>query len=485
MNFLKRNAGLLTLTLAACDVLLILAAAVSASYILAPGERRPDIYGNLVYFGWQQDVYAHRFYFGLFILAWLLGASDQRLFASQRGDSLWTQLIAIGRTLLFSLGVSLVLMLFFFRETIDKEYFGLFATAVIVYVLIFRVAMRLFLWSIRRRGYNFRQILIVGANPRARHLVEVIISHGQYGYHLVGLLDDEPERVQYLKEYDVNYLGGVHDLERILLENVIDEVYICLPVRKYYTTINSAAHLCEGAGILVRLIADLFPLRVATSRIHQLEDIPLLSLSAIPEAQTQLIVKRAIDTLVSAAFLITVAWWLFPLIGSIVKLESKGPMFFLQDRVGLNGRKFKCIKFRSMVANAEALKETLAEHNEADGPVFKMKEDPRMTRFGKFIRKTSIDELPQFLNVFLGDMSLVGPRPPVPKEVAQYSWDQRRRLSVRPGITGLQQVSGRSDLSFDEWVELDLAYIDNWSLEQDLRILVRTLQVVVTGRGAR
>lgn len=474
MNFLKRNAGLLTLTLAACDVLCILAAAVTASYILSP-----DVV--------QQDFYKHRVYFGLFILAWLLGASDQRLFSSQRGDSLWTQLIAIGRTLAFALGVSLVLMLFFFRERegIDREYFGLFGAAVIVYILILRVAMRLFLWSIRRRGYNFRQILIVGANPRARHLVEVMISHGQYGYHLVGLLDDEPERVRYLKEYDVNYLGGVHDLERILLENVIDEVYICLPVRKYYTTINSAAHLCEGAGILVRLIADLFPLRVATSRIHQLEDIPLLSLSAIPEAQTQLILKRAIDTLVSAAFLLTVAWWLFPLLGAIIKLESKGPMFFLQDRVGLNGRKFTCIKFRSMVANAEALKETLAEHNEADGPVFKIKEDPRMTRFGKFIRKTSIDESPQFLNVFMGDMSLVGPRPPVPKEVAQYSWDQRRRLSVRPGLTGLQQVSGRSDLSFDEWVELDLAYIDNWSLEQDLRILARTLQVVVTGRGAR
>lgn len=462
----------MTLALAACDLLCIVAAAVTASFILAPGEI-------------EHDLIAHRAYIGLFVVAWLLGASDQRLFASQRGDSLWKQLVAIGRTLAFALGVSLVLMLFFLRETLDREYFGLFGAAAIIYILAFRVTMRLFLWSIRRRGYNFRQILIVGANPRARHLVDVMTSHGQYGYHLVGLLDDEPDRAKYLKDLGISYLGSVRDLERILLEQVIDEVYICLPVRKFYTTINSAAHLCEGVGVPVRLIADLFPLRVATSRVHQLEDIPLLSLSAIPEAQAQLMLKRLIDVLGSTLFLLLVAWWLFPIIGLIVKLDSKGPVFFLQDRVGLNGRRFKCIKFRSMVANAEELKASLIEHNEADGPVFKMKDDPRMTRFGRLIRKTSIDELPQFINVFLGDMSLVGPRPPVPKEVEQYTWDQRRRLSVRPGITGLQQVSGRSDLSFDEWVELDLAYIDNWSLEQDLRILSRTVQVVLTGRGAR
>jgi exopolysaccharide biosynthesis polyprenyl glycosylphosphotransferase len=481
MNFMKRNAGVLTLTLAACDVLIILAAAVTASWILYPEIADPARGIN----SWREEFIQHRMYFGLFILAWLLGATDSRLFSSQRGDSLLTQLLAIGRTLAFALGVSLILMLFFLRATIDREYFGLFGAAVIVYILVFRVAMRLFLWSIRRKGYNFRQILVIGANPRARHLVEIMVGHGQYGYHLVGLLDDEPDRAKHLKDFNVEYLGSVHDLERVLLEQVIDEVYICLPVRKYYTTINSAAHLCEGVGVPVRMIADLFPLRVATSRVHQLEDIPLLSLSAIPEAQGQLLLKRTIDMIGALVFVLTVAWWFFPIMGIIIKLDSKGPVFFLQDRVGLNGRKFKCIKFRSMVPNAEALKESLAAHNEADGPVFKMKADPRMTRIGKFIRKTSIDELPQFINVVLGDMSLVGPRPPVPKEVAQYSWDQRRRLSVRPGITGLQQVSGRSDIAFDEWVELDLAYIDNWSLEQDLRILMRTVQVVITGRGAR
>lgn len=462
----------MTMTLVACDLACIVAGSITASWLRAAEE-------------YQEHFYDHRYYLGLFIAVWLLGASDQRLFGSHRGESLKSQLFLVGKTLLFSLGVTLILMLFFLRKGIDREYYGLFGAAVTVYILLFRTTMRLVLWSIRRKGYNFRQILIVGANPRARHLVEVMVGHGQYGYHLIGLLDDEPDRIEFLKDFGVTYLGGLQELERVLLQNVVDEVYMCLPVRKYYTTINSAAHLCEGVGVPVRLIADLFPLRVATSRVHQLEDIPLLSLSAIPEAHAQLIMKRAVDMLVAVTFIVTVASWLFPIIGLLIKLESKGPIFFLQDRVGLNGRRFKCIKFRSMVVNAEELKAKLAAQNEADGPVFKMKNDPRMTRIGKWIRKFSIDELPQFLNVFLGDMSLVGPRPPVPKEVEEYTWDQRRRLSVRPGITGLQQVSGRSDVSFEEWVELDLTYIDNWSIMQDIRILFRTFQVVALAKGAR
>jgi exopolysaccharide biosynthesis polyprenyl glycosylphosphotransferase len=237
-------------------------------------------------------------------------------------------------------------------------------------------------------------------------------------------------------------------------------------------------------GVPVRMIADLIPLRVATRQIHQLEDIPVLSLSTIPEAFAQLALKRALDMAVSGLFLVTVAWWLFAFVALIIKLDSKGPVFFLQDRVGLNQRRFKCIKFRSMVVNAEELKAQLAEHNEADGPVFKMRRDPRMTRVGRWIRKFSIDEMPQIVNVFVGDMSLVGPRPPVPSEVENYTWDQRRRLSVRPGITGLQQVSGRSDVDFNDWVELDLAYIDNWSLMEDIRILFRTFQVVLQAKGA-
>jgi len=331
---------------------------------------------------------------------------------------------------------------------------------------------------------NYRQVLIVGANERARHFVEVLRSHGHYGYRIHGFIDDDSERANHFEGLDVHYLGTLQDLESILLNQVIDEVYVCLPLRTYYETITSMAHLCEGIGSPIRLIADLFSVRIATSRVRQFEDVPLLSLSPVAEEHLQLLLKRMIDLLGSGIFLLTVAWWLFPVVAILIKLDSRGPVFFCQERVGLNGRRFNIIKFRSMVTNAEQIKKELEADNEADGPVFKMRHDPRMTRVGRLIRKFSIDELPQFLNVFMGHMSLVGPRPPIPAEVEKYTWDQRRRLSVRPGITGLQQVCGRSDLDFSQWVELDLYYIDNWSLAEDFRILLRTFQVVVLAKGA-
>ena len=472
---LKKNASYFAMVQVGLDSLCVVAAGLIACYVVRPSEGAASLYQVFV---------DHRLYFIAFVIVWYLAAGDQRLFASHRSDRLLDQILGIVKALVISIAVTAVLMLFISRRDVDRTFLVVFAAATMVTILATRITLRLFLWSIRRRGYNFRQILIVGGNPRAEHLVDVMETHGQYGFHLVGLLDDEPERAKYLERHDIPYLGPVQELESVLVRQVIDEVYICLPVRKYYTEITSVAHLCEGVGVPVRMIADLIPLRVATRQIHQLEDIPVLSLSTIPEAFAQLALKRAIDMFVSGLFIIAVAWWLFLLVAIVIKLDSRGPVFFLQDRVGLNQRRFKCIKFRSMVVNAEELKAQLTEQNEADGPVFKMRRDPRMTRVGRWIRKFSIDELPQIVNVFLGDMSLVGPRPPVPAEVENYTWDQRRRLSVRPGITGLQQVSGRSDVDFSDWVELDLAYIDNWSLMEDLRILYRTFQVVIQARGA-
>lgn len=472
---LKKHSNYFTFLMLAVDSACVLAAGAIASRLTTPEASQEHFLDILS---------SHRLYFLAFVIVWYLAAGDQRLFASHRSDRLTVQMLGIVKALVVSIAVTAVLMMFISRQGVDRQFLIYFALAAAAILLTVRMSLRLFLWSIRRRGYNFRQILIIGGNPRAEHLVDVMENHTQYGYHLVGLLDDESERAAYLEKHHIPYLGPVRELENVLLKQVVDEVYICLPVRKYYTEITSVAHLCEGVGVSVRMIADLIPLRVATRQIHQLEDIPVLSLSTIPEAFAQLALKRGIDMLVSGAFLITVAWWLFPLVALIIKLDSKGPVFFLQDRVGLNQRRFKCIKFRSMVVNAEELKAKLAEQNEADGPVFKMRRDPRMTRVGRWIRKFSIDEMPQIVNVFLGDMSLVGPRPPVPAEVEKYTWDQRRRLSVRPGITGLQQVSGRSDVDFNDWVELDLAYIDNWSLMEDIRILFRTFQVVIQAKGA-
>ena len=212
-------------------------------------------------------------------------------------------------------------------------------------------------------------------------------------------------------------------------------------------------------------------------------DVPMIGMRRTPTSQGRLLLKRLLD-LTGAVFGLLVLSPLMLVVAIIIRVDDPGPIFFSQVRSGRNGRKFRMHKFRSMVVDAEKLKAKLMAHNEMDGPVFKIKHDPRITKIGRFIRKTSIDELPQLFNVLVGEMSLVGPRPPLPSEVAQYKPWQRRRLSVKPGITGPWQVSGRNEISFEQWMEMDLAYIDNWSLWLDIKIILMTVPVVLLKKGA-
>lgn len=473
MPTLKRQAGPLTVILVLMDAVITGAAYLAACATTLPvGAPLAD------------SLIAHAGYLLAFVPAWWLVAADEGLMASQRNTAIGRQAISGLKAGVIAAAAAALLIAFFQQGDIDRPFFVLFGAGAVAGLLAFRAVMRLTLWAARRSGFNYREILIVGANGRVKHLIEVIQAQPRFGYHLVGVLDPDRERYEALNEPALEYIGPIEDAEQVLRDRVVDEVYICLPIRTFYKEIVSLARLCEGAGVPVRMMADLFPLRVATRRAYQLEDIPFVSLSTVPEFGASLILKRALDVLVSALFLLTVVWWLFPIVGVLIKLDSRGPVFFIQDRVGLNQRTFRMIKFRTMFKGAEAARDEIAEQNEADGPVFKIKDDPRITRVGLWLRKTSLDELPQLMNVLIGDMSLVGPRPPLPAEVEQYTWDQRRRLSVRPGVTGLQQVSGRSGLAFDEWIDIDLAYIDHWNLLQDWRILLRTAQVVVEGRGA-
>jgi exopolysaccharide biosynthesis polyprenyl glycosylphosphotransferase len=229
---------------------------------------------------------------------------------------------------------------------------------------------------------------------------------------------------------------------------------------------------------------DLFATRIATRSVEDLDGIPLLTLSTTPSDSLALAAKRAFDLFEAAVALLVLAP-VFLVVAVAIRLESPGPIFFRQRRVGVYGREFNLYKFRSMYQDAEARLESLRARNEVSGPVFKMRDDPRVTRVGRFIRRASIDELPQFWNVLRGEMSVVGPRPPLPSEVKQYERWQLRRLSVKPGITCTWQVSGRSQISFEQWMELDLRYIDSWSLWQDVKILARTIPAVLTGRGAQ
>lgn len=449
-------------------------AAVAASYVLIPAGERSELLAYLA---------SHTVYLAAYIVGWAFAATHQQLFTSYGKESLGYQLFGVLKATVLALIFSGFVGAFFSERGPEPRFLGYFGVSTLIVMSLWRTLVCLMAWAVHARGYRARHVLVVGANLRTRHLIDTILTHARFGYQIVGILESDASRMEVLKDYGLAYSGKFEDLERVLTERVVDEVHVCLPVRSSYEIIQSMANLCCGAGVSVRLVADLFPLKLATSRVHNLANIPMLSLTTVPEGTVQLALKRLIDIFVSLA-LLAVLSPMFLLFAILIKLDSRGPVFFFQERVGMNGRRFRMIKFRSMVTDAEAKRGEIEALNEADGPVFKIRQDPRVTRVGRFIRKYSVDEFPQLFNVLKGEMSLVGPRPPIASEVAQYSWDQRRRLSVKPGMTGLWQVSGRSDVSFKEWVEMDLEYIDSWSLLQDFRILFRTFSAVVNGRGA-
>jgi len=471
---LLTDSALLLAILFAVDGLGLISAVVLAAYLTMPVDPAGEIWPHI----WGQGAFSLTL-----LISWAVAGARQQLFVSPRKDSLLYQWFGILQALLTALVVSGFVVAFLTPERVEPLFVLYSGVGALLFVGTFRTFVCVALWAIHERGYNARHVLIVGINPRTKRLVETIKAHSRYGYQLVGLLESEPSRVEILRDHKLPYLGKFEELEKILTERIVDEVHVCLPVRSCYEIIQSIAHLCVGVGVSVRLVADLFPLRLATSRVYSLADIPMLSLSTVPENSFQLGLKRAIDVTVALVGL-SVLSPLFLLVAIAIKLDSKGPVLYSQLRVGMNQRRLRMLKFRSMVQDAEERRAELDHLNEAEGPIFKIHDDPRITRVGRFIRRFSIDEFPQLINVLKGEMSLVGPRPALPNEVEQYTWDQRRRLSVKPGMTGLWQVSGRSDVGFKEWVEFDLEYIDNWSLFHDFRILLRTLAVVALAKGA-
>lgn len=471
----KRHNTPLTVFLAVCDVICLALAVVGASWLAARSVGNP--------WSWPEDAMVRWGYFVAFAFAWPVTAANNRLYISRRRDDLLSLIFDIVKACALSLIFAGFVVSFYTPSGADPAFLSFFGMLSFGLITLFRVGLQLALWGARSRGWNERQVLLIGVNARTKELIAAIQNHPQFGYRLVGVLEDEPSRCRIVEEFNLPYLGKFESLEQVLTRHVIDEVYICLPVRSRYETIQNMAYLCEDSGVSVRMIADLFPLRLATSRFHKIDSIPILALSTVPEHQVQLVLQRATD-IVGALVAVTLLSPIFIATAIAIKLDSKGPVFFTQERIGLNRRKFKMIKFRSMVVDAEARRKEVENLNVVEGPMFKAKADPRITRVGRFIRKYSIDELPQIFNVLIGHMSLVGPRPALPKEVNQYSWTQHRRLSVKPGMTGLSQVRGRSDSSFKETLDLDLTYIDQWSLGLVFRILLSTIPAVLKGRGA-
>jgi len=345
--------------------------------------------------------------------------------------------------------------------------------------LLGRYAGRSWLARLRRRGYNRCRVLIVGTGEEALRFAREVLARPELGVEVVGFLDGERRSVMGLP-----VLGRMEDIREVLSREVVDEVIFAHPgAGQELVAEVMEASAAEGKTLHLSVQAvSRDPGRMGRLAVGEVAGLPVLTYSLGPRESLALLVKRAMDV-AGAAVGLTLLSPLFLLIALLIKLDSPGPVFFVQERVGLHGRRFRMYKFRSMVADAERRLSEVAHLNETSGPVFKVRDDPRVTRVGRFLRRTSLDELPQLWNVLRGEMSLVGPRPPLPREVEAYGPRERRRLMVKPGITCLWQVNGRHRIPFDRWVELDLEYIERWSLWLDLKILARTIPAVLGRTG--
>lgn len=405
------------------------------------------------------------------------------LYYSMRLSSRWSEAIAVLKATSIGTVAIYVGAVVFDVSVVTPLFLFVFWSLSTVFIVILRLVLRNFLGRVRGHGKNLRNILLVGTNQRAIQFAEIIIRKPHLGYSLKGFVDEHWHDADLQMQKDCP-LVALDDLSDFLRDNVVDEVMICLPLKEYYNQHQMITDICSEQGIIVRILADFFFSQLAQAKVEYFEGSSIITIYTGVAEGLHYFLKRLMDIVLSLALLVVLAP-LFFIIALTIKLSSPGPVFFVQERLGLNKRMFNMYKFRTMVSNAEALQKDLEQFNEADGPVFKIKNDPRITREGRFLRMTSLDEFPQLLNVLIGDMSLVGPRP---LPVRDYmGFDQRwfnRRFSVRPGMTCLWQIDGRSDIPFDQWIQLDLRYIDTWSLTLDFQILLGTIPAVLKCKGA-
>ncbi|WP_066627110.1 sugar transferase [Labilibacter marinus] len=332
---------------------------------------------------------------------------------------------------------------------------------------------------LRGRGYNYKHVIII-ADKDSIYFIDRIIETKDWGYKLLFIVTNSPVvEKKYGHRFQIIPDNG--SLPTIIDEGVVDEVMFCKGDFNQ-DKIRDLVNLCAEVGVTFRMQSELLSLVGGRSYMSYFNQLPFLTFMSTPNNYLALKMKSIMDYIGAFLILLLISPVLL-FIAISIKIDDGGPIFFKQVRVGQNGRKFFCLKFRTMVTNAEDLKDSLMDQNEQEGPVFKMKDDPRVTKVGRFLRKSSLDELPQFFNVLKGEMSIVGPRPPVPKEVEEYERWQRRRLSMKPGITCIWQVSGRNDIPFEQWMKMDMQYIDTWSLKLDFMLFLKTFKVMVVKDG--
>jgi len=413
---------------------------------------------------------------------WCVALSFCGMYGSPNFKSFWKAAWMILKSAFWTVLIFGVLVFLFKMKFVSRLFFAIFVVMAMAALMAEKFAILAFVRRNLEGGFNNRRLLIFGSGKRAAHIVDEIAAHPDWGYEVVKIVDYAacmPE-CKYKKECEV--VTGGEDMRRILHELQVDEVIFVVP-RKKLDVVEPYLFVCDEEGVDSAISGDLFSIRSTHFRHTDIDGVPLLTLERNFDIEWQLFIKRAIDIMVSGVGILVV-FPLFVLTAILIKLTSPGRIFFTQKRVGLHGRIFTMYKFRSMHEGAEKELKKLMYLNEVEGPIFKIKDDPRITRAGRFLRRFSIDELPQLFNVFIGRMSLVGPRPALPGEVEQYASWQRRRLSVRPGITCLWQVYHRGEGDFKKWMQSDLEYVDHWSLLLDSKILMKTLMAVVFGRGA-
>jgi exopolysaccharide biosynthesis polyprenyl glycosylphosphotransferase len=422
--------------------------------------------------------------FGSIVLMWHIIFSLCRLYESRRLSARRSEIADVLKATTFSTAL-LALVADLIRITMITPRFLLVFWFVSSFLLATsRLTLRPVLASLRRRGRNLRHMLVLGTNPRAIDFALTIQDKPELGYRLVGFVDDDWPKMTEFKQTGFPLVSEYAGLAEFLRRNVVDEVAMFLPLRSFYERSFGAAALCEEHGIIMRFDGDIFGLKKSRPARDEFDGDHHVATYTEVRDWWPLMVKRLLDVVFSLSLLLMLAP-VFVIGGLLIKFSSDGPILFWQERMGLNKRRFRIVKFRTMVINAERMLAELENQNEVSGPVFKIRKDPRITPIGKFLRRTSIDELPQLFNVLKGDMSLVGPRPLPVRDYEGFSEDwQRRRFSVRPGITCLWQVSGRSSIPFEQWMKLDLQYMDEWSLWLDIKILAQTVSAVLKGSGA-
>jgi exopolysaccharide biosynthesis polyprenyl glycosylphosphotransferase len=388
------------------------------------------------------------------------------------------RVVIVGNALLATLAYLLPL------RQLSRAWFILFGVLSALLLVLEKIALRVMARYVRVKGLNYRTVLIVGTGRRAIEVARAVEEHKYWGYKILGFVSDGHRLPNGWGRFRI--YGTVPEMKQLLehgeFPEVVDEIIFAV-TRKKLDEMKQIFLFCEELGIRARVAMNIFQNRLARIEVEELEGIPFLTFTTTPSNETQLAAKRLLDVAISVLVL-TLSFPVIVLAALAIKLTSPGSIVFKQKRIGLNGRIFTLYKFRTMIEDAHERLSEVSHLNEMSGPVFKAKDDPRITAVGRVLRKFSLDELPQLWNVLRGDMSLVGPRPPIPEEVRSYHRWQRRRLSMKPGLTCLWQINGRNNVDFDRWMQLDLQYIDNWSPSLDLKILLRTIPAVLSGRGA-